>query len=208
MKQILGLLAACSWSSLAFAADASVVVKAVEAKYTKVTGMKANFVQTTRNEVFGDESQGGELILKRPRQMFWNFTSGPKKQFVTNGKTMWVYSEADKQVIRYDDLSGSTTADMLLGSLDTLDELFTVDLDPADKVGYSLDLVPKKEGNVKKLHLELSADYLVEKVIITDSFDSVTELAFAKVQLNANIPDSTFQFKKPAGVEEISAGGK
>lgn len=208
MKLLLGLFAVSFWSSVASAADVTAVVKAVETKYAKVESMKANFVQTTHNEVFGSETQSGDLTLKRPKQMFWNFTTGPKKQFVTNGKTMWVYSEADKQVIRYDDLSGGGTADVLLGSLDTLDELFNIQLDASDKVGYSLDLVPKKEGNVKKLHLEMSSDYLVEKVIITDSFDGVTEMAFSKVQLNASIPDSTFQFKKPVGVTEISGGGQ
>jgi outer membrane lipoprotein carrier protein len=185
------------------------VIQAVEAKYSKVQAMQADFVQTTRSEVFGEEKQSGQVVLKRPKQMLWNFTGGAKKQFVTDGKTMWIYTEDEKQVIRYDDVSASSsTADSLLQSLDSLDEIFVVDLVEAGPTHHILALQPRKDGaQVKHLNLELDPDYVVRTVTITDSFDNVTVLAFSAVHLNPEVPDSMFQFQPPAGVEVISASG-
>lgn len=189
----------------AHAEDTKAVVAAVESKYAGVTAMSAAFVQTTHSEMFGDEKQSGNVLLKRPKQMYWDFGD---KQFVTDGKTMWVYTVADNQVIRYDDLAGgSSSADELLTSLDKIDDLFVITALP-DDVGHTFDLAPKKEGGqVKTVHLEMSKDLIVEKVVIVDALDNKTELAFTEMKLNVDVPDAKFVFVPPAGAEVISTGG-
>ncbi|MBT3222809.1 MAG: outer membrane lipoprotein carrier protein LolA, partial [Proteobacteria bacterium] len=134
------ILLACGWLfgvAAAFAGDASEVLAGVEKKYTGVTVMKADFVQTTRSALFGEEQQKGDVTLKRPSMMLWNFTN--EKQFVTDGKSMWIYTKADNQVILYDDISGATsTADSLLQSLDRLGDLFDVSLIDGVDDGHGL----------------------------------------------------------------------
>ena len=197
----------------AFGGDASAVIRSVEGKYVSVQSMSAAFVQVTRSASFGDEQQSGQVSLKRPKMMFWDFAatganSAGKKQFVSDGKSMWVYTADTKQAIRYD-AGAPSQADELLQSLDHLNDMFIVDLvDDKNDPGHVLALTPKKEGQAKKVRLELDASLLMKRVVITDQYDNVTELQFSKVTLNAKIPDSTFQFKPPAGVEIISAGGK
>lgn len=184
-------------------ASASPLVERVEAKYADVTTLKADFVQTNTSELFGEEVQKGELLLKRPAMMRWAF--GDEKQFVTDGKSMWIYTAADKQVIEYADISGNrTAADSLLQSLDKLDEFFTVKILASDDAkGHSLQLTPKEEGQFKNLKLSLDAELTVSGVVMTDAFDNVTDIAFSKVELNAPAEDSAFQFKAPEGVEVI-----
>jgi len=197
----------------AFGADASAVIRSVEGKYATVQSMTAAFVQVTHSATFGDERQSGNVSLKRPKMMFWDFAAtgaggAGKKQFISDGKSMWVYTADTRQAIRYD-AGASSQADELLQSLDHLDELFTVDLiDDKNDPGHVLSLAPKKQGQVKQLRLELDPSLLMKRVVITDQYDNVTELQFSKVTLNAKVSDSTFQFKPPAGVEVISAGGK
>jgi outer membrane lipoprotein carrier protein len=188
------------------AEDTQTVIAAVESKYAGVTAMSGSFVQTTHSEMFGDETQSGSVLLKRPKMMFWDFGD---KQFVTDGKTMWVYTQADNQVIRYDDIAtGSSSADQLLTSLDQIDDLFLITTLP-DDVGHSFDLAPKKQGGqVKTVHLEMSADLVVEKVVIVDALDNRTELQFTDMKLNVDVPDAKFTFVPPAGAEVISTGGK
>jgi len=196
-------------ASLADDTSANPDVQAVEAKYAKVDVIQADFTQTTHNATFGDDTQSGDVTLKRPKKMFWNFTSGDKKQFVTDGSTMWVYTATDNQVIKYGDVGGAstgTTAESMLQSLDKLDEVFTVTTVPSP-TGHQLDLAPKKEGQVKKVHIEFDGYYVVNRVVITDAFDGQTELSFQNVKLNGNVPDSTFQFQVPAGAQVVDAGG-
>jgi outer membrane lipoprotein carrier protein len=210
----LGLIALAAPGAAAAENDPSTVVQAVEARYAGVTVLQADFVQTTRSDVFGEERQTGELVLKRPRKMRWTFAGASaaavSREFVTDGRTMWVYTRDENQVIQYDDVSTqSASADSLLQSLDQLDALFVVQvMEPSAPGHVSLDLAPREaSGQVKKLHLDLDADLLLERVVITDPFDNVTELAFTDVRLNADVPDSTFQFQVPSGAEVISAGG-
>jgi len=207
-------LSALTLSFPAFAGDASAVIRAVEGKYATVNAMTASFVQVTHSATFGDEQQSGNVSLKRPKMMLWDFAAtgaggAGKKQFVSDGKSMWVYTADAKQAIRYDQVGESSQADALLQSLDHLDEMFTVDLvDDKNDPGHVLALAPKKQNQIKQLRLELDPSLLMKRVVITDQYDNVTELQFSKVTLNPKISDSTFQFKPPAGVEVISAGGK
>jgi outer membrane lipoprotein carrier protein len=194
---------------LAFAASATEkedIIKAIEAKYTDVTVMQAEFTQTTRSVLFGAEQQRGDLTLKRPSMMRWNFTN--EKQFVTDGKTMWIYTRADNQVIKYDDISTSTsTADSLLQSLDKLSEIFKVEIEPSDPSKHVLILFPIEENSqFKKIRLTLSSDFLVDHVVVTDAFDNVTELKFSNMKLNSEVSDSLFKFDIPTGAEVITAG--
>jgi outer membrane lipoprotein carrier protein len=190
------------------AGDAKAIVQAVEAKYAGVETLSADFVQTTRSEVFGDEKQKGRLFVKRPSKMRWEFTESGK-QFVTDGRTMWVYSKEDNQAIRFDDVSNQAdAAQSLLQSLDKLDELFLVQTAPAASAeSHALDLRPRTEGQVKRIRLVLDKQYLLQHVTITDAFDGVTELEFSAVNLGADAPDALFDFKVPEGAQVITGSG-
>jgi outer membrane lipoprotein carrier protein len=196
----------CSVATLATAAEKEEIIKAIESKYADVTVMQADFTQTTRSALFGAEQQRGDVTLKRPSMMRWNFTN--EKQFVTDGKTMWIYTRADNQVIKYDDVSTSTsTADSLLQSLDKLSEIFKVEVEPVDSGQHVLVLLPNGENSqFKKIRLTLSSEFLVDHVVVTDAFENVTELKFTNMKLNVQVKDSLFQFDIPSGAEVITAG--
>ena len=199
----LGLLMMAHAAAADTAPTVASVVQAVEAKYDDVSTMQADFVQTTHSQVFGADAQSGELVIKRPSMMRWAFADD--KQFVTDGDTMWVYSKADNQVIRYDDIAAQRSAlDSLLSSLHQLDELFEVKL--LEGEGTTLELKPRDQAQVKAVKLELTQDLLVKSITITDPYDSVTELQFSNVRLDVEVPDSAFVFQVPKGVQLIEAG--
>lgn len=182
------------------------VVKQIESKYADVKGMKARFTQTVKNPAYGDEVQKGEVTLERPSKMHWNF-AGDGKQFVTDGKTMWIYNPSHKQVIRYKDVSSQAgSAQSLLTSLDRIGTLFQITERPNDS-GHTLQLVPR-DGNAQYKHvlLHLTSALTVEKVVITDNFGTVTELVFHDITLDPKVPDELFVFSVPKGVEVIDAG--
>lgn len=179
-------------------------IAAVEAKYTDVTVMSASFVQTVHNPIFGDDVQTGEVVLARPSKMRWTFGGG-ERQFITDGSTMWIYTQADNQVIQYDGFTATAGgAESLLSSLDTLDELFLVTL--VSSTPLVLSLTPKEEGQFKEVKLTLDADLLVDEVSIVDAFDNLTEIDFEGMILNADAPDSLFVFQAPEGVTVVDAG--
>jgi len=182
------------------------VIEAVEAKYAGVETLTAKFTQTTTSELYGSDKQSGTMSLMRPAKMRWTF-DGDGKEFVTDGATMWIYNPADKQVLKYSDVSQSAaSADSLLQSLDRISELFEIELvEETDRI-KRLSLKPKgAQSQVKKIELALDGALVVQSVNITDAFDTQTALAFQGVQLDVKVPASTFVFEVPTGIEVISA---
>lgn len=190
------------------------LVSAVEAVYKDVQTIKADFSQVTRSAAMGEgERQRGRIQLMRPRMMRWDFTTPEARLFVTDGKTMWVYSPAEKQVIITSDLGADDSGvDQLLTTLENLDDLFVVKLldrqGGAEKRSYVLELVPKKQGGFKSLRLELNRRrYELEKLVIVDAFDNETEMSFTNLKLNPTLAASEFTFTVPAGIQVVRADG-
>ena len=106
------------------------VVSAVEGVYGQAESLRADFVQVTRSVALGEEQrQRGKVVMMRPRMMRWDFTAPDTKLFVTDGKTMWVWSPDDNQVIIYDDVSGGGSGmASLFTDLNQLDELFEIQI--------------------------------------------------------------------------------
>lgn len=207
LRALVALVMLCAVATPAFAETADELVKKVEARYADVTSMSASFVQTTRNELFGDETMSGQLLVKRPAMMRWSFGEAgktPEKLFVTDGKKMWIYTAEDAQVIVYEDIAAQrSTADSLLTSMDKLSEQFDITVVSSGAEGHQLALAPHEEAQFKKVELTLTADLTVEKVVITDTFDNVTELGFTEVKLNVAPSDDRFVFQVPSGVDVI-----
>lgn len=190
------------------------IVKAVESVYGGVEALQAEFVQVSRSAALGDEQrQKGRVVVKRPRKMRWEFTAPDKKLFMTDGETMWIWSPSDNQVIVYKDFSANgSDVTGLLSDLNKLNELFSVEL--VQEVGndrtYVLDLTPKSAdaGNFKQLRISFTKrKLLVDRVLLTDQFDNVTDLTFTQVKLDAKVDDESFSFQIPAGAEVITPEG-
>jgi len=192
-------------SDVGFAQDSAALIGQIEKRYAEVTVIEAKFVQKTSSSLYGDDVQNGNVTLKRPMKMRWDFGD---RQFVMDGKTLWVYSAADKQVLRYDTGSGAVDPMYsLLGSLDKLGALFDAQLVSTDASGHVLDLTPKGEAEFKKVRLELGADLVLKRVQVTNPMGDPVELRFNEVALGGEAPDERFRFVAPEGVEVIDVGG-
>ncbi len=191
------------------------LVQALAATYKDVTSLRADFVQVVRSPVSGEQRQRGRVQVKKPRKARWEFVSEPQSQFITDGKQMWLYTPASKQVIVMNDLSAAGSADLgvLLDDLSKLDQKFNLRLlagGGADRGrSYLVEATPKDPAaKFKKVELEISRKkFMLDRVVITGTMGEVTELAFTGIKLNTAIPDADFSFQTPAGVQVISPNG-
>lgn len=189
------------------------IVAGVEATYKSVQTLRADFVQVSRSAAMGEgEKQRGRIQLMRPRMMRWDFTQPEAKLFVTDGKTMWVYTPAQKQVFITEDLGqDSGGVDQLLSTLENLEDFFVVKLLPpggGERRTHVLELSPRKASSFKQLRVELSRGrYELERLVIVDAFDNETEMSFSNLKLNAPVVAAEFQFQAPAGTQVLRADG-
>jgi outer membrane lipoprotein carrier protein len=188
------------------------VIKGVEAAYRDVQTLRADFVQVTRSSAMGDETkQKGRVQLKRPKMMRWVFTQPQGKLFVTNGETMWVWSQEENQVIVSKGVGASSGGmGQLLDDLNRLGDLFDVVILPEQVKAGSivLGLTPKQETSFQSLKLQLDQKtYVVQQVVMVDAFANEVELSFSQVKFNVEMTASEFMFDVPAGAQVLNADG-
>lgn len=180
---------------------AAVAVDAIEAKYSRIISIHADFEQV-KKDAFGEISQSGKLVASKPAKMRWEFTTGDRQVFATDGSTLTVWVPTTDYFEQMPDTTGQSVASQgFLTSLDRLDQFFDVSLVSADKTDVVLSLTPKGGGQVKGLLLGFSRDWEVKSAKITDHYDNITELSFTGVKYDQPTSDALFRFGKPTALD-------
>jgi outer membrane lipoprotein carrier protein len=210
----LGALALCGVPAAGAGTPVDEVVDKVEATCARVRDLSAHFHQTATNRTLGEVREAsGVFLAKRPGKMRWEYQKPEPRLFVMDGKTLWSYSPADKQVI----VQAVTAAipsrlplSFLAGDC-ALRKEFTVSLvEHAATQGSAptriLDLRPKHpEAGIARMLLEVRVkDYTVEKTTVFDAYGNTTVIALTDLKLNTGISDDEFEFIPPAGVRVIT----
>jgi len=186
-------------------------VARVQKAYTQLQSLRADFTQTSKvPSVSRARVDSGTLELKKGGKMRWDFAKPEVRHFISDGKTLWIYTPAEKQVIQSSLQAGaSQTALNFLQGLGDLTRDFTPSLATEaefQKPGMSaLHLAPKENiGMLKRLTVLVSnADGIVQEAVVKDHMGSLTRIVFSQLKINAPIADGRFDFKVPTGVELI-----
>ncbi len=195
--------------------DVASLMEALKQTYSGVKSLEAGFTQVQKSPVAGEFRAKGKVQVKQPRMARWETQGEAGSLFLTDGKTITVYTPSMKQALVYEDLgaaSGGGNVDVLalLEDISKLDEQFKVSMTIGDggKGAYEVEAVPRSPGNYKRILLTFSRKkYGLEKVVFEDQMGARTELSFAAVKLNATIGDDRFQFTPPEGTQIIQNGG-
>lgn len=181
------------------------VVQSVEHRYADVASLRATFVQTARS-MYGEDRQTGTLYLERPNHMRWEF-DGDHKLFLADGTVMWISTPEEHQVLKTPQVEGAGGADVLLASLAHLSERFEASL--LDDPGVThLSLVPReKDAAFTKVEVVLGPELVLQRLVLTDTVGTVTDLAFSEVRLGDKLDPKLFQFVVPAGHTVVDMGG-
>lgn len=190
-------------------------VNKVQGSYAKFESFRADFTQTLKAGAMGKPRvDTGVVELKKGGRMHWEFKTPDARHFISDGKTLWIYTPADKQAISTPPMQESATVALnFMAGLGDLSRDFKVSLatEPEfQKAGMvALHLMPKEQlGSLKRLTVLASeADGQVKEAVMADQMGGVTRMEFLNVQMNGKIEDARFQFVAPPGVTVIPAGG-
>jgi chaperone LolA len=177
------MLAVLAIPAVAHAApSADAVAKEVEQFYAKLSHLHARFRQDIYNATFGQtKTTSGTVWLSRPTSMHWDYAnrrdpSKSAKEFVSDGKTLWVVDHENRWIDARS-LAGSSlpaSAAFLLGG--SLTKSYTVALDVSGTYGKGtvLALTPRTpSAEVKELELVVdpSDGHVVESIVINSNGD-------------------------------------
>jgi outer membrane lipoprotein carrier protein len=157
-------------------------------------------------------SESGTLLLKKPGRMRWDYDQPRPKMFLTDGHIAWFYVPGEKQVRRtpvkdLDDLRSPLR--YLLGKTKLEKELdglsLATDEKPANAGDIILRGVPKgMHERVAQTLLEITSDGGISRITVEELDGSVTEFRFLQQKENVELPEQTFRFAPPPGVEIVA----
>jgi len=212
-------LAALAASAGIFAGPASAagtkapeIASRVQERYDETRVLTAAFTQELRVKAGGQVVRSkGRMYFEKPGRMRWEYESPEPQTIVADGKSLWIYQPADKQVLKapLEQAFQSNTPVSFLFGIAKIGRDFEATLaKPGPEGAPRLALRPKKEegGALGLLTLEIDpATYDVRAAIVEDPLGNVTEVRLIDAQRNGKVNASLFRFERPKGVDVIEA---
>lgn len=187
------------------------IVSKLQKNYQTMRDYRANFSQETKIKAYPrSQKSSGEVFYKKPGRMRWNYEKPEKREIVTDGKTLWMYTPSLNQVMKADFsmTNQSRTAQAFLSGMGNLKEDFNIafDNEAGEGADYRLILTPKDEAEaLKSLVITVdSSNFNIKRSEMTDLYDNVTIVTFNGLKMNSGLDDSIFDFKMPEGVEIVT----
>ena len=203
------LLWVCLGVQPLLAADANLdrVLKGVEQRYNRAKTLKVLFNETYSVQGHPRKSESGDLTLRKPGRMRWQYDSPPGKLFLSDGKDVYLYSPEANRVER---MRLKESEDMraplafLLGKLDFAKEFRDFALKP---IGDNMQITA--HAKTDKLPYEyilmlVSPDFSIHKLVVTGQDKSILIFNFDQERLNPVVDDAQFKFKMPPGATLVN----
>lgn len=189
--------------------------RALQQKYDRVKDFTADFTHTYEGGVLKKKTtERGTMQIKKPGRMRWDYTAPDRKVFVSDGRKIYSYIPADKQVIVSDMPADdeATTAVLFLAGKGNLTRDFSVSYTASDESPdtWTLRLDPRrKQRDYDWLVLVVDRTTLqIRSLTAAEQQGGRSSFAFSNYRENAGVADKAFEFKIPRGVDVITANSR
>ena len=201
----------CLFTVAAPAADTplNALLKKVEDRYNKARTLQVLFTEVYTPLGKMQRTESGNLLLRKPGRMRWDYSQPKGKLFISDGKELWLYTPADNKAEK---MKLQESEDMraplafLLGKLN-FDKEFR---------GFQT----KQEGSDTRIAAEPKSDNLpysavefvvtpegrIRQVKVTGFDRSILDFTFEQEKVDPPLDNGLFRFKPPAGAQVVEAG--
>jgi len=193
-----------------WAEDLAAFTQKIQKTYDSTQDVAMDFTQKTYVAVLEKEvSKKGSARFKKPGKFSIRYEGAGGRQYLSNGKTLWIYEAGDSQVQQApaNEESLASEALIFLGGLGNLTRDFAVEeVDPkkVEKLKISLgdlrwvELTPlKKKSTLQWLIMGFDKDKAIAKEIylLTES-ENISHYLMDRVQFNTGVADTEFEYQK------------
>ena len=190
--------------------DVQKILKGVEDRYNRIQTLEVKF--TEKSAVQGrTRTEEGELFLRKPGRMRWQYTKPAGKLFVSDCKFIYLYTPNDN---RYERMPMKETEDMraplafLLGRIHFNDDFreFTTLPDP-DGDHLFITAIPKSDKlPYTEVTFLVSPDSsTIHWLRVVGQDGSREEFVFENEKKNPPLSEALFKFAPPRGAESIDS---
>ncbi len=196
--------------------SAADLARDLQHRYEQVRDFSADFEHTDEGGVLGKRVvERGTLLVKKPGMMRWVYTSPEKKEFVSDGRTLYSYLPEDRQVIvsRVAPADEASSPALFLAGKGNILRDFTPSFATTPAAGpgeVALKLVPTRpQAEYDWIVLVLDRASLRIRTLVTeDAQGGTSTFMFTRMRENLGTPDKEFTFKVPRGVDVITDATK
>ena len=189
------------------APNLNTLVDGVARSFAQMKDFTADFIQVFEDPLNRRQQESGHLYLRRPRMMRWEYRSPEGNLFISDGKTVYFYVPADRQVNKEavrDTFDDRMPLMFLLGRGDLRDEFTRFELlntKPFLQGTKVVRMYPRRKTDLSEVVMEVDpANFQIRRLLLTHSEGSRQEFIFSNVRINTGLGASLFDFKIPAGV--------
>jgi outer membrane lipoprotein carrier protein len=188
------------------------VAAALQKKYDSIRDFTAEFTHLYEGGVLRKKAaERGDVLIKKPGRMRWNYTTPEKKTFISDGIKIYMHIPADKQVMVSDvpREDQATSAVMFLLGKGNLTRDFSAEFGKGGTdSAHVLRLTPKvRQADYD--WLEVTVDKATMQILglkAGDGQGGTSTFRFTNIKENVGLADKTFAFSIPRGTEVIQSG--
>ena len=190
----------------AFAADAKLdnMLKAVENRYNHSKTLQVLFREQFTPPGQPQRTESGILMLRKPGRMRWDYSQPKGKWFISDGKSLWLYTPADNRVEQMkvqesDDMRAPLA--FLLGKLNFTKEFRNLQTRPE---GADLRILAEpKTDNLPYSAGEfvVTPENRIREVKVTGFDKSVLDFTFEQEKVDPALDARLFEFQLPPGAK-------
>jgi outer membrane lipoprotein carrier protein len=185
--------------------SAEEVLDNVKETYDRISDARLTFSEKVVLETAGiEQTVAGTLYVKKSNRYRLEL---PERTIVTDGTTVWSYSAPSKQVLidRFKLTPGSLTPEQILTGATGAYQATLLDRETLKgQELIVLKLTPKNASVMQSLKLWVDPDsWLIRRVELVDINDKRTNYVINDIQTDLDLPDTTFTYQIPQGVEVV-----
>jgi outer membrane lipoprotein carrier protein len=184
------------------------MLKAIEDHYNHAKTLQVLFTEEYTAEGRTRRPESGLLVLRKPGRMRWDYTAPPGKLFISDGKTVYLYSPDAHSVERAplkasEDMRAPLA--FLLGKLDFAREFKDFQTKPAGPDVIVTAFANSDKLPYQKVEMVVSTNFEIHRLVVTGTDQSVLTFIFAGEKVNPKVDDSVFRFRMPPGATMAEA---
>jgi outer membrane lipoprotein carrier protein len=204
------LLVSLAIPTIAGAADLNTLLKGVEEHYNRAKTLEVHFVESYSVQGHARKSESGELTLRKPGRMRWDYSSPSGKLFVSDGKDVYLYTpeahRVEKAKLKSSDDMRAPLA-FLLGKLDFGQEFRSFEIQP-EGANYLITAQAKTDKlPYDKVEMLVSPAFEIQRLVVHGQDQSVLTFQLDGEKLNPPVNDASFKFQMPAGATLVDSEG-
>lgn len=182
------------------------LLKAVELRYNRARSLKLDFTETYTISKRSSQTESGVLFLRKPGRMRWDYISPPGKLFVSDGKSVYLYTPDSNRVERSklkqsEDMRAPLA--FLLGKLNFYKEFRKFELRRDGPQTWIIAEPSSENLPYTRVEFLVAPNAQIKRLKVIGQDSSTLDFTFEKERVNPPLEAGLFAFRMPPGAEMV-----